>query len=189
MYLTKSSCPSSILRQAPHSMSHIRIVLSEDPLTTWFPRYWRQAIPRRWPCSVRTNSLVDVRHTWDRQRSLRQMRATTPEQMHTMSQVYTVKYLDCSVARCRDDVSVIKVNHIDSCSMTNQYSSEDNVFWCLHVPDRYCTILMCVCDNMIRVNGFFCWNAINNRGEGRISQETTTDLWAGDHGVVVESQV
>ncbi len=39
------------------------MVLSEDPLTTWLPMYCRQAMPRLCPWRVRTNSLVDVRHT------------------------------------------------------------------------------------------------------------------------------
>ena len=39
------------------------IVLSDDPLTTWWPLYWRHAMPSRWPWSVRTNSLVDVLQT------------------------------------------------------------------------------------------------------------------------------
>lgn len=57
--------------QAKRSLaaSHL-IVLSEDPLTTYCPLYCRQAIPRRWPWRVRTNSLVEVLHTWwDKERT------------------------------------------------------------------------------------------------------------------------
>ncbi len=46
------------------------IVLSDEPLTTSLSRYWRQAMPRRWPFSVRTNSQVPVFHTctmWQQQ--------------------------------------------------------------------------------------------------------------------------
>ena len=64
MHRTRSSWPSSSRRQAPNSISHIRIVLSEEPLTTWLPRYCKHAIPLLWPWRVRTNSLVDVRHTY-----------------------------------------------------------------------------------------------------------------------------
>ncbi len=39
------------------------MVLSEDPLTTSLSLYWRQAMPRLWPLSVRTNSHVLVLHT------------------------------------------------------------------------------------------------------------------------------
>lgn len=68
MQRTSSSCPSSIRKQAPHSMSHNLqerkffkfffllfgqinfpshlIVLSELPLTTNLSRYCKQAIPR-----------------------------------------------------------------------------------------------------------------------------------------------
>ena len=38
MHLTSSSWPSSTRRQAPHSMSHSRMVLSELPLTTSLAR-------------------------------------------------------------------------------------------------------------------------------------------------------
>ena len=41
------------------------IVLSELPLTTKRSRYCKQAMPRLWPFSVRTNSQVDVFHTCD----------------------------------------------------------------------------------------------------------------------------
>ncbi len=39
------------------------MVLSEGPLTTSLSLYWRQAMPRLWPLSVRTNSHVLVLHT------------------------------------------------------------------------------------------------------------------------------
>lgn len=43
-------------------MSYL-MVLSELPLTTSLSRYWRQAMPRLWPFSVRTNSQSAVFHT------------------------------------------------------------------------------------------------------------------------------
>lgn len=51
-------------KQAPHSMSQRRMVLSLEPLTTSRSRYCRHAIPRLWPFSVRTNSHELVFHTW-----------------------------------------------------------------------------------------------------------------------------
>jgi hypothetical protein len=60
MQRTSSSCPSSIRKHAPHSISHIRIVLSDEPLTTILSRYCKQAIPRLCPSNVRTNSQVVV---------------------------------------------------------------------------------------------------------------------------------
>lgn len=60
-------------RQCERCMSNVRwlqckkkiyrMVLSELPLTTNRSRYCRQAIPRLWPLSVRTNSAVVVLHT------------------------------------------------------------------------------------------------------------------------------
>lgn len=46
------------------------MVLSEDPLTTSLSLYWRQAMPRLWPLSVRTNSHVLVLHTCKHLKSL-----------------------------------------------------------------------------------------------------------------------
>jgi len=63
MQRTSSSCPSSIRKHAPHSISHIRIVLSDEPLTTILSRYCKQAIPRLCPSNVRTNSQVVVSQT------------------------------------------------------------------------------------------------------------------------------
>lgn len=39
------------------------MVLSEEPETTRRSRYWRQAMPRLCPLSVRTNSHVSALHT------------------------------------------------------------------------------------------------------------------------------
>lgn len=44
-----------------------RIVLSDEPLTTRRSLYCRQAMPRLWPFSVRTNSHVLVLHTFRRE--------------------------------------------------------------------------------------------------------------------------
>lgn len=46
------------------SLVTYRIVLSEEPLTTRRSLYCRQAMPRLWPFSVRTNSHVLVLHTY-----------------------------------------------------------------------------------------------------------------------------
>lgn len=63
MHRTNSSCPSRTLKQAPHSISHSLMVLSDDPLTTSRSLYWRQAMPRLCPFRVRTNSQVLVLQT------------------------------------------------------------------------------------------------------------------------------
>ena len=64
MQRTSSSCPSRIRKHAPHSISHIRIVSSDEPLTTILSRYCRQAIPRLCPSNVRTNSQVVVSYKY-----------------------------------------------------------------------------------------------------------------------------
>lgn len=63
IHLTNSSWPSSTLKQAPHSISHKRIELSELPLTTNRSLYCKQAIPLLWPFRVRTNSQLEVLQT------------------------------------------------------------------------------------------------------------------------------
>jgi len=63
MQRTSSSWPSRTRRQDPLSISHSRIVLSDDPLTTRSLWYCRQAMPRLCPLSVRTNSQEDVFQT------------------------------------------------------------------------------------------------------------------------------
>ena len=82
IHLTSSSWPSSVLRHVPCSISQIRIELSDDPETTIFSRYCKQAehylefvrkvivivisnspMPRLWPWSVRTNSQEVAVHT------------------------------------------------------------------------------------------------------------------------------
>lgn len=63
IHLTSSSCPSSTRMHCPHSMSHRRMVLSEEPDTTRRSRYCRHAMPRLCPFNVRTNSQDDVFHT------------------------------------------------------------------------------------------------------------------------------
>lgn len=48
-----------------NELSNYLIVLSELPLTTRQSRYWRHAMPRLCPFNVRTNSQVDVLHTYN----------------------------------------------------------------------------------------------------------------------------
>lgn len=61
-YCMQPHLHSSIYVYTQTHTTHL-MVLSEDPLTTWLPLYCKHAIPRRWPCRVLTNSLVDVLHT------------------------------------------------------------------------------------------------------------------------------
>ncbi len=70
MQRTSSSCPSRIRKHAPHSISHIRIVLSDEPLTTILSRYCKQAMPRLCPSNVRTNSQVVVSYLTKQNRHL-----------------------------------------------------------------------------------------------------------------------
>ena len=49
--------------------------------------------------------------------------------------------LDCSVARCRDNISVVKVDDIHCRPVAHQYPSQDNVVRCSHVPHRNCPVL------------------------------------------------
>jgi len=63
IHLTNSSCPSRTRKQAPHSMSHNRMVLSLLPLTTKRSLYCKHAMPRLCPFNVRTNSQLEVFQT------------------------------------------------------------------------------------------------------------------------------
>ena len=49
--------------------------------------------------------------------------------------VGSIPNFDASISRCRDDVLLVKINDIDSRSMTNQYSSKRNVSRRVHVPN------------------------------------------------------
>lgn len=55
---------------------------------------------------------------------------------------WCVPHFDGAVTRCRNNVFFIKVDHIDSCSVANQYTPQcDFSRWC-HVPHGYRTILI-----------------------------------------------
>ena len=52
--------------------------------------------------------------------------------------------LDCSVARGRDNVSVVKVDHIDGCPVPHQDPPQHYVVRRTHVPHRNGPVLVCV---------------------------------------------
>ena len=80
--LMKHSMPISAQKKTSTNL----MVWSEDPLTTWFPLYFRHAIPRPWPCSVRTYLLVDVHHTYVHVYTCRARRLT---------HMYVYMYMQC----------------------------------------------------------------------------------------------
>ena len=59
---------------------------------------------------------------------------------HARTHVHRL-YLDGPITRRRDDVAMVKVHHIDSCSVAHQHSSQHNVVGRLHVPHGYGAVL------------------------------------------------
>ena len=102
MHLTSSSCPSRVLRHAPHSMSQSLMVLSELPLTTSLSWYCRQAMPLLWPFNVLTNSQELVDHTW--KLGGKSQETNRKRSFHLYSPIPT----------CWDYVLVIKINNVHS---------------------------------------------------------------------------
>ena len=118
MQRTSSSCPSSIRKHAPHSISHIRIVLSDEPLTTILSRYCKQAIPRLCPSNVRTNSQVVVSYKTYRNSILIERNG-----------FFTYPNFNCSISTSTNNIFLIKINHINCCSMSNKYTSNSYISW------------------------------------------------------------
>ncbi len=144
---TSSSWPSRTRKHAPHSMSHSLIVLSLLPLTTRRSRYWRQAIPRLWPLSVRTNSHVALNVP----QSNRIVAAPTDHEaiailetgdstLVTAECAYEfargrIPYFDSPVTTSRHYVLLVEIDDVHSRTVTNEDATKRYLRLRRHVPD------------------------------------------------------
>ncbi len=118
------------------------MVLSEDPLTTSLSLYWRQAMPRLWPLSVRTNSHVLVLHTCKHSKKVFHLHHHTTATNHPSlnprppTDHSRPAHFYGSVSRRRHDVFVVKVHHVDGGAVTHEHTAQADVGRRRHVPHR-----------------------------------------------------